>query len=92
MVVTQRSERSYVWGVAAAAASCLSSATSTFAIFAVILRFVSGTNTIWRKLGECSFGIYIAHYPLVAWLQYWLLPTTIPAVKKLPWFQAKRSS
>ena len=37
---------------------------------------------IIRSLSNNSFGIYIIHYTVVIWLQFWLLGVNLPAIPK----------
>jgi ABC-type multidrug transport system ATPase subunit len=49
----------------------------TFAILGMGLRFFSGASGARRYVADASYWIYLAHLPLVFWLQV--------AVKDLPW-------
>jgi peptidoglycan/LPS O-acetylase OafA/YrhL len=31
-----------------------------------------------------AYGIFLVHYPIVLWLQYWLFDFDIPAIVKAP--------
>jgi len=71
-------------GLAVSFAFCLSSAASTFALLAVFLRFVKGSGKVWSSLRESAFGMYVIHYAVVTWLQYWLWPLRMSALAKAP--------
>ncbi len=49
----------------------------TFAILGIALRFFAGASAARRYVADASYWIYLAHLPLVFWLQL--------AVKDLPW-------
>ncbi len=81
-LAAMRQPPSILWGVIVSFAFCISCATSTFAVFAVFLRFVNSNNRVWEALGGAAFGVYILHYAFVSWIQYWLVPIAIPAIAK----------
>jgi peptidoglycan/LPS O-acetylase OafA/YrhL len=60
----------------------LSCAAISFAFLAVFLRFVRSRSRFFDGLSANSYGIYLLHYAFVSWLQYALLPTSLPAVAK----------
>ncbi|MDQ2844159.1 MAG: hypothetical protein M3Y72_24590 [Acidobacteriota bacterium] len=37
---------------------------------------------IWALLRDNAHGMYLIHYAFVSWLQYLLLPETVPAIAK----------
>jgi glucan biosynthesis protein C len=37
---------------------------------------------LWESLAANAYGIYLIHYPLVLWIQYLLLPVSLPAIPK----------
>jgi ABC-type multidrug transport system ATPase subunit len=49
----------------------------TFAVLGIGLRFFAGASAVRRYLADASYWIYLAHLPVVFWLQF--------AVKDLPW-------
>lgn len=55
----------------------LSSATTSFALLAFFVRRTRTPNRIWHSLSGNAFGIYLVHYPIVAWLQFALLPAPL---------------
>jgi hypothetical protein len=49
-------------------------AASSLAALAVFLRFAKSRGLWMDNFCACAFGIYIIHYPVVTWLQHFLLP------------------
>jgi ABC-type multidrug transport system ATPase subunit len=49
----------------------------TFAIVGIGLRFFAGASVVRRYVADASYWIYLAHLPLVLWLQL--------AIRDLPW-------
>jgi peptidoglycan/LPS O-acetylase OafA/YrhL len=68
--------------IATDAGFVLSCAASCFAFLALFLRFVHSGSRIFDSLSANSYGIYLVHYAFVNWLQYALLPASLPAVVK----------
>lgn len=68
--------------VLAACAFVLSCATTSFALLAVFVRKLRGPSRVWDSLAANAFGIYLLHYPIVAWLQYALLGVSLPGTAK----------
>jgi peptidoglycan/LPS O-acetylase OafA/YrhL len=76
----------------------LSCAASSFAFLALFLRFARSRSRFFDSLAANSYGIYLLHYVFVNWLQYALLPASLPAAVKwsivltgalgLSWFTA----
>jgi hypothetical protein len=61
----------------------LTCATTSFALLALFVRKLrGGPNRFWDGLSANAFGIYVLHYPIVAWLQYALLGAPLPGVAK----------
>ena len=67
-----------LWGLVSGIAFCLSCAISTFTALSVFLHFVRRPLPIWDNLLACSFGIYLIHYLVVAWVQFGLLAVPAP--------------
>ncbi len=58
------------------------SAAILFAILAYFLRFQrSGTSVLDPFQGD-AYGIFLVHYPIALWLQYWLFNYDLPAIVK----------
>ncbi|MGO9776410.1 MAG: acyltransferase family protein [Terracidiphilus sp.] len=57
-------------------------AASCFAFLALFLRFARSGSRLFDSLSANSYGIYLVHYAYVNWLQYALLPASLPAVVK----------
>ena len=60
----------------------LTSATSSFALIAVFLRFADAPSPTFGRLSENAYGIYLVHYVFVIWLQYMLLGVALFAAAK----------
>ena len=57
-------------------------AAMVFAVIALFLRFAKQRVGILDSLSNNSYGIYLIHYMMVTWLQYWLLGATLSAIQK----------
>lgn len=57
-------------------------AAMVFAVIAIFLRFAKQRVGILDSLSNNSYGIYIIHYVIVIWLQYWMLSVNLPAIQK----------
>jgi peptidoglycan/LPS O-acetylase OafA/YrhL len=60
----------------------LNCAASIFALLALFTRFAQHAGAIWTSLAQNSYGIYLVHYAVVAWLQFTLLTAPLPAPAK----------
>ena len=59
------------------------SVTIMFAILAYFLRFKrSGWSILDPMQGE-AYGMFLVHYPIVLWIQYWLYDVDVPAFVKV---------
>jgi len=67
---------------AADAGFVVSCAATCFAFLAIFLRFAQSRSKVWDSLAANSYGIYLIHYAVVSWLQYALLPASIPGAVK----------
>jgi surface polysaccharide O-acyltransferase-like enzyme len=74
--------QSQLWSATTDAFFVLSCAASCFALLAVFLRFARTRSRIFDNLSANSYGIYLVHYVFVSWLQYALLPASVPAPAK----------
>jgi peptidoglycan/LPS O-acetylase OafA/YrhL len=55
------------------------------AILFAILGFFLGSKRPWHLLDRMqadAYGIFLVHYPIVLWLQYWLFDYDMPAIVK----------
>jgi peptidoglycan/LPS O-acetylase OafA/YrhL len=55
------------------------------AILFAILAFFLGTRQPWNMLDRMqgdAYGIFLVHYPIALWLQYWLFNYGLPAIAK----------
>jgi len=58
------------------------SAGMMFAILAHFLRFKQSGWSILDPMQPDAYGIFLVHYPIVLWLQYWLFDFDLPAIAK----------
>jgi hypothetical protein len=58
------------------------SAAILFAIFAYFLRFKQSGSSVLDPMQADAYGMFIVHYPIVLWLQYWLYDFNLPAIVK----------
>jgi peptidoglycan/LPS O-acetylase OafA/YrhL len=59
--------------------------TFSAAILFSILAFFLGSKRSWNMLDRMqgdAYGIFLVHYPIVLWLQYWLFDYDLPAIVK----------
>lgn len=62
--------------------SVLASATISFAVTALFLRFVAAPSPILGLISVNAYPIYLMHYPFIIWLQYLLLGADLLAFVK----------
>ena len=55
-----------------------------FTILAFFLRFKRSGWSILDPMQADAYGIFLVHYPIVLWLQYWLFGFDLPAIVKAP--------
>jgi hypothetical protein len=53
-----------------------------FAILAYFLRFKRSGWSILDPMQPDAFGMFLVHYPITLWLQYWLFDYDLPAIAK----------
>jgi hypothetical protein len=58
------------------------SAAILFAILAFFLRFKQSGWSMLDPMQADAYGMFLVHYPIVLWLQYWLFDFDIPAIVK----------
>jgi surface polysaccharide O-acyltransferase-like enzyme len=58
------------------------SAAILFAILAFFLRFKRSGWSMLDPMQADAYGMFLVHYPIVLWLQYWLFDFDIPAIAK----------
>jgi peptidoglycan/LPS O-acetylase OafA/YrhL len=58
------------------------SAAILFAILAFFLRFKQSGWSILDPMQNDAYGMFLVHYPIVLWLQYWLFDSDVPAIVK----------
>jgi len=58
------------------------SAAILFAILAYFLRFKRSGFSILDPMQADAYGMFLVHYPIVLWLQYWLFDFELPAIVK----------
>jgi peptidoglycan/LPS O-acetylase OafA/YrhL len=60
----------------------LFSASILFAILAFFLHSKEPGPTLLDRMQADAYGIFLVHYPIVLWLQYWLFDFELPAIVK----------
>ena len=58
------------------------SAAILLAILAYFLRFKRSGSSVLDPMQPDAYGIFLVHYPIVLWSQYWMFNFDIPAVAK----------
>jgi surface polysaccharide O-acyltransferase-like enzyme len=58
------------------------SASILFAILAYFLKFNRSGRSILDPMQADAYGMFLVHYPIVLWLQYWLFDFDLPAIVK----------
>jgi surface polysaccharide O-acyltransferase-like enzyme len=58
------------------------SAAILFAILGYFLRFKQSGWSMLDPMQADAYGIFLVHYPIVLWLQYWLFDFDLPAIVK----------
>ena len=58
------------------------SAAIMLAILAPFLRFSGSSFSMLDPIRADAYGMFLVHYPIVLWLQYWLFDVDIPAMAK----------
>ena len=63
-----------------------------FAVFSVAIMFLilaffqrfrqSGSAKLLDPMQSDAYGIFLVHYPIALWLQYWLFDYDLPAIAK----------
>ncbi|WP_407159442.1 acyltransferase family protein [Bradyrhizobium sp. STM 3557] len=53
-----------------------------FVILTYFLRFKQSGRSILDPMQPDAYGMFLVHYPIVLWLQYWLFDFDIPAIAK----------
>ena len=58
----------------------LFSASILFAILAYFLQSKAVGPTLLDRMQSDAYGMFLVHYPIVLWLQYWLFDMDLPAI------------
>ena len=58
------------------------SAAILFAIFGYFLRFKRTGFSVLDWMQAHAYGMFLVHYPIVLWIQYWLFDFDVPAIAK----------
>jgi hypothetical protein len=53
-----------------------------FLIMAYFVRFKQSDRSILDPMQADAYGMFLVHYPIVLWLQYWLFDYDLPAIAK----------
>jgi surface polysaccharide O-acyltransferase-like enzyme len=75
-------DRPYLWGAVGGLAFALSCAASCFALLAIFLRWVVTRRPALESLRLNAYGIYLAHYAAVTWIQFALLRADLSGLIK----------
>jgi len=73
---------SQAWAGATDFGFAVSCAATCLAFLALFIRFAGAKSRLFSSLAENSYAIYLVHYAFVSWLQYALLPASVPALVK----------
>ena len=55
-----------------------------FLILAFFLRFAHSGKSVLDPMQSDAYGMFLVHYPITLWLQYWLFDYNLPATVKAP--------
>ena len=55
-----------------------------FLILAYFLRFAGSGKSVFDPMQSDAYGMFLVHYPIALWLQYWLFNFNMPATVKVP--------
>jgi surface polysaccharide O-acyltransferase-like enzyme len=55
-----------------------------FLILAYFLRFAHSGKSVLDPMQSDAYGMFLVHYPITLWLQYWLFDFNMPATVKAP--------
>jgi surface polysaccharide O-acyltransferase-like enzyme len=55
-----------------------------FLILAYFLRFGDAGRSVYDSMQADAYGMFLVHYPITLWLQYWLFDYNLPATVKAP--------
>jgi surface polysaccharide O-acyltransferase-like enzyme len=58
------------------------SAATMFAILAYFLNNRRSEFSVLDRMQADAYGIFLVHYPVVLWIQYWLFDLNVPAIAK----------
>ena len=70
------------WQLAAALSFVLACFASCCFAFAASVRFAQFRTPIGDSLKDNAYGMYLGHYLFIVWLQFAMLPTSLPALVK----------
>lgn len=70
------------WAIANGLAFGLCCAVTCFAFLAGFVHFARRRSAIWDSLAANAYGMYLIHYVFVTWIQFALLPSSLPALSK----------
>ena len=71
-----------LWAVTGGFTFALSCAASGFAFLGLFVHFAKKPRRVFDSLRDNAYGIYLVHYAFVAWVQYLLLPASMPGLVK----------
>ncbi len=53
-----------------------------FLILAYFLRFAQSGQSVLDPMQADAYGMFLVHYPIALWLQYWLFDYNLPATRE----------
>jgi hypothetical protein len=74
--------KSLPWGPLLGILWVLSCAASCFGFMSFFARFATKRRAVFDSLTDNAYGMYLIHYAFVSWLQYALLPASLPGFVK----------
>ena len=70
------------WEIVNGLAYVLCCATACLAFMAVFVHFARKRSAVWDSLAANAYGMYLIHYVFVIWIQFALLPSSLPGLSK----------
>jgi hypothetical protein len=54
-----------------------------FGMLGFFLRFERAGRSMLDPMQSDAFGMFLVHYPIILWLQYWMFDFDLPAIAKV---------
>lgn len=77
-----RPPRALVLDLLASGTFAATGVATSFAMLALFARRFASGSAIMESLSRNAFGMYLIHYGIVSWIQYGLLPVSLPGLAK----------